>query len=187
MANEDSIETPNKQINFSEQEIKKMLDLFDKKKTIMIPKAEKFEAEAKEGTKNLNNEQGSFSAVAQIYKQKKFIRPPHLIIYSHKNRLQPTAKEYEATLKDINYLQFEPNITVEEFEIAIAALENDVGRGELIPLERANEVLLQIFPDKKQNFKSIYTVSFLLFFISFFVYNFLKNLLIILVLGCSQR
>jgi hypothetical protein len=139
-----------------ESEIKRIFELFDKKKTIIIPKAEKFE----KATQPSSTGEGKFTTHTITYKQTEFIRPKHYIVYSEKNRLEPKGKDYEATVVDLNFLSSEKFfISTEELEKIISALENDVNKGETIPLERAKEIVVNLIPDKKQHVDKICKVS----------------------------
>ena len=139
----------------SEIEIKRIMDLFDKKKTIVIPKVEKLD-------KNPNaaptTGEGNFS-IDLNYKQKLYERPKHYIIYSQKNILEPQGKDYEATIHDMNFLKYENMITLEELEKIISELENDINKGEMIPQDRIREIILRLIPDKKGFVDKIAKVS----------------------------
>jgi hypothetical protein len=131
--------------SISEIEIKRVMDLFDKKKTIVIPKVEKLD-------KNSNvpaaTGEGNFS-IDLNYKQKLYERPKHYIVYSQKNVLEPHGKDYEATIHDMNFLKYENTIIIEELEKVISELENDINKGEMIPQDRIREIIIRIIPDKK--------------------------------------
>jgi len=149
---EPSQESKNEGKSILESEIKRIFELFDKKKTIVIPKAEKFE----KTNQPSSTSEGKFTTHSLAYKQSEFIRPKHFIVYSEKNRLEPKGKDYEATVVDINFLTSEKFfISIEELEKIISALENDVNKGETIPLERAKEVVSNIIPEKKQHIDKI--------------------------------
>jgi hypothetical protein len=139
----------------SEIEIKRIMDLFDKKKTIVIPKVEKLD-------KNPNaaptTGEGNFS-IDLNYKQKLYDRPKHYIIHSQKNILEPQGKDYEATIHDMNFLKYENMITLEELEKIISELENDINKGEMIPQERIREIILRLIPEKKGFVDKIAKVS----------------------------
>jgi hypothetical protein len=129
----------------SEIEIKRVMDLFDKKKTIVIPKVEKLD----KGPNVVSaTGEGNFS-IDPNYKQKLYERPKHCIVYSHKSVLEPNGKDYEATIHDMNFLKYEHSITIEELEKVISELENDINKGEMIPQERIREIILRIIPEKK--------------------------------------
>lgn len=62
-------------------------------------------------------------------------------------------KEYEATVKEIDYIKKnDHNISVDQYEKAIISLENDVDKGEMIPKERAIEVLKKDLVNKEMEF-----------------------------------
>ncbi len=170
-----------------EFEKKRIVELFDKKKTILIPKVEKFEksaisAQSQPTTENQQKQtgEGNFSTLNLSYKPTEFVRPKHYIVYSEKNRLEPKGKDYEATLYDLNFLKFENNfISVEELEKIISALENDINKGEMIPQERIREIILSVIPEKNQYVDKIYKVSYSPIFNNFsFLYNY-KNFILI--------
>lgn len=153
-----------------EQEIKRIMELFDKKKTIIIPGVEKFEKPQEPQQKQ--NGEGKFSTFSVSYKQTEFTRPKHNIVFSERNRLEPKIKDYEASVYDLNFLKYENNIiSVDELERVISALENDINKGEMIPHERAREIIQSIIPDKKQHVEKIYKVSnyFIIFFLNTFI------------------
>ena len=136
-----------------EQEIKKMIDLFDKIKVIIIPKSEKLGSEKVQPAISENN----YSAISN-YSQANFERPKHYILYSEKNRLDITAKDYEPSVYDYNFLKHFDFFKIDELERIIIILENDVNSGEMIPLERAQYLLRQVFPNKEQYFEKVYQV-----------------------------
>lgn len=138
-------------------EIKKIIELFDKKKTIVIPRAEDF---SKKTAPAQSTESGNYSTLNLSYKQTEFVRPKHYVVYSEKNRLEPKEKDYEASTSDINFLTFEKFfISIEQLEKIISALENDINKGEMIPPERAKEIIANIIPDKKDHIDKIYKVN----------------------------
>lgn len=107
------------------------------------------------------------------YKQTEFNRPKHLIVYSEKNRLEPKDKDFEASVSELSFLNFEKHfISKEMFEKIISALENDVNKGEMIPAEHAKEIIGNLIPDKKEYVDKIYKVFFLFFFLfPFFLFE----------------
>ena len=150
-------------------EIKKVIELFDKKKSIVIPKAEDFSK--KNGNEKSNGKKENFSTLELEYKQTEFIMPKHFIVYSEKNRLEPKEIDFEASAPEISFLNFESHfISKEKFEKIISALENDVNKGEMIPAEHAKEIIISLIPDKKEYVDKIYKVNF--FFFLFFILNF---------------
>lgn len=151
-------------INF---EIKKIIELFDKKKSIVIPKAEDFSK--KNGNEKANVKKENFSTLDLEYKQTEFVRPKHLIVYSEKNRLEPKEKDFEASASELSFLNFESHfISKELFEKIISALENDVNKGEMIPAEHAKEIILNLIPEKKEYVEKIYKVFFIFFILFVF-------------------
>lgn len=135
-----------------ETEVKKICELFDKKKTIVIPKVE--------ASGSSNTGEGKFTTHSLEYKQSEFHRPRHYIVYSEKNRLEPQGKDYEATCTDLNFLKYENNfISVDKFEEIISALENDINKGEMIPNERVREIIYGLIPEKKQHIDKLTKVG----------------------------
>jgi len=158
-----------------EFEIRKVIELFDKKKTIVIPRAEDFSIKSAPA---LITESANYSTLNLSYKQTEFVRPKHFIVYSEKNRLEPKEKDYEASISDINFLNFEKFfISIDQLEKIISALENDINKGEMIPPERAKEIIANIIPDKKDHIDKVYKVNliyFALFFkLIFFLFQFI--------------
>ena len=137
-----------------EQEIRKIIDLFDKKKVIIIPKSEKLGSEKVHSAINENN----YSSITN-YAQTKFEQPKHYLLYSEKYRLDHCPKDYEASVYDINFLKHFNYFTVDELEKIIITLENDVNTGEMIPLERAQYLLRPMFGNKEQYFEKVYQVK----------------------------
>jgi hypothetical protein len=135
-----------------ELEINRIVDLFDKKKTIVIPKSENVQAVHNHIIKNNYT-------IETSYKQSEYVRPKHLIVYSCKNSLETKRDEYEATTHDRNFLKYEKNLTLEEIEKVISELENDVNKGEMIPYERIKEIIFKILPDKKSQGDKIAKVN----------------------------
>jgi hypothetical protein len=138
-------------------EIKRIIDLFEKKKTIIIPKTENITGEGN-FTVNLN------------YQQKLFDRPKHLIVYSQKCNLEPTTKDYEATIHDMNFLKYEKNISLDDIERVITDLENDVNKGEMIPYDRIKEIIIRVLPDKKSQADRIAKVSIIYVHVLNYIY-----------------
>jgi hypothetical protein len=173
-----------------EGEIKKIFELFDKKKTIVIPKVEESEKLAAAQSTS----EGKFTTHSVSYKQSEFKRPNNYIVYSEKNRLEPKGKDYEASVIDLNFLKFENNfISSEELEKIISALENDINKGEMIPNERVKEIILSIIPpDKKQHVDKIIRVSKLINILllclshKFLFFIFALKLIIIFNFNCNQ-
>lgn len=152
--------------SIKEAEIKKIIELYDKKRTIIIPKVEE---KTPSGQPSQSSE-GKFSTHTVAYKQTEYVRPKNYIVYSEKNRLEPQGKDYEATTVDMNFLNFEKFfISVEELEKIISALENDINKGEMIPTERVKEIIQSIIPDKKQHIDKIIRVSINSYYFPFYL------------------
>jgi hypothetical protein len=173
------IEKESDQKEIVEQEIKKIIDLFEKKKVIVIPKSEKIISEKVQPTINENN----YTSISN-YSQTNFDRPKHYLLYSERNRLETSIKDYEASVYDINFLKHFNFFSVDELEKIIITLENDVNTGEMIPFERAQYLLRPLFPNKEQYFEKVYQVISLYFPVYHdTLYNFSILLIIQLVLG----
>lgn len=130
-----------------EQEINRVLSLYDKKKSIITPKSINIEKNKKDNpnNKNLPNKFEN----STTYNISEFHRPQGYIIYSEETRKKNHERDYEATRHDVNFLQFEGNfMKLEELETVISKLENDIGTGEQIPPERAKNLIIGLFPDK---------------------------------------
>jgi tRNA/tmRNA/rRNA uracil-C5-methylase (TrmA/RlmC/RlmD family) len=151
------------QKTISDQEIKRIIELFDKKKTIVIPKVEKID---KKENSSIPNGEGKFSII-QNYSQIKFERPKHYIVHSQKNILEPNQKDYEATIHDMNFLKYENSITLDELEKIITELENDINKGEMIPQDRIKEIIIRIIPEKKNHIDKI--IKVIIFTILFYI------------------
>ena len=75
-----------------------------------------------------------------------FKRPNHYIMYSQKTRDEPKI-EYEASIHDINFMTVEKlKIEIKDYEKLIIDIENDIGKGELIPEERIQQIIKEHFP-----------------------------------------
>ena len=75
-----------------------------------------------------------------------FKRPNHYIIYSQKTRDEQKI-EYEASIHDINFMTVEKlKIEIKDYEKLIIDIENDIGKGELIPEERIQQIIKDHFP-----------------------------------------
>lgn len=149
--NEISTSTENLSENeILEQEIKSIKELYEKKKSILIPKTA---CKSSKPGHTINEE----------YSNTFYERPSRYINYGEVKRDENNLKfkQYEATQKEIEYLnKNDPSITVEQYEQAITALENDVDKGEMIPKERAIEVLMTTLQKRDQDtYEKIYEVS----------------------------
>ena len=147
-------------------ELKKILELYDGKKSIIIPKTEKIEKPLNEKNDKTPAQKAPYAAnkfdSGLEYKQNEFIRPEHYIIYSERSRIENHKRDYEASRHDANFLNYENNfMTLEELEIVISTLENDIGHGELIPRERISQLILSIYPDKADYVKKLTDVIFI--------------------------
>ena len=82
------------------------------------------------------------------YNRKEFKRPNHYIIYSEKNRLENSKRDYEGTNIDMNFIVnlVDCSIKFEDLEKIISLLENDIGTGEQIPPERVKELIRENYP-----------------------------------------
>ena len=153
-----------KELNSIETELNKILELYDKKKIIIIPNVEKIDnrnnESNKEKLKKSNSKNSSLEKKELLMKnksdieyiQKEFKRPNHYIIYSEKQRQENLKRDYEATINDINFINFEKGfMKLEELENVISTLENDIGDGEQIPSERVKNIIIDLYP-KYENY-----------------------------------
>ena len=153
-----------KELNSIETELNKILELYDKKKIIIIPNVEKIDnrnnESNKEKLKKSNSKNSSLEKKELLMKnksdieyiQKEFKRPNHYIIYSEKQRQENLKRDYEATINDINFINFEKGfMKLEELEKVISTLENDIGDGEQIPSERVKNIIIDLYP-KYENY-----------------------------------
>jgi hypothetical protein len=141
--------------NQNELEIKRIVELFDGKNTIIIPK-----------TIISNSPIETNFTVDDNYKQRLYERPKHYIIHSHKNSQDLRKINYEATIHDRIFLKYENNLTLEEVEKVISDLENDVNKGEMIPYDRIKDIIIRSLPDKKSQADKLAKVSLILFLIN---------------------
>ena len=75
-----------------------------------------------------------------------FKRPNYYIMYSQKTRDEQKI-EYEASIHDINFMTVEKlKIEIKDYEKLIIDIENDIGKGELIPEERIQQIIKEHFP-----------------------------------------
>ncbi len=49
----------------------------------------------------------------------------------------------------MKFIKYENNITIEELEKVITELENDINKGQMIPMDRIKDVILRVLPDKR--------------------------------------
>ena len=151
------------EITIMESELKKILELYDRKKSIIIPKTEKIYKPLNEKNEKSKTAPSANKFDSGLeYKQNVFIRPEHYLIYSERSRIENHKRDYEASRHDANFLNYENNfMTLEELEIVISTLENDIGHGELIPRERISQLILSIYPDKADYVKKLTDVIFI--------------------------
>ena len=119
-----------------EFEIKNIQELYEKKKSILIPKT-------------ITKSEGPGISESKEYKPTEFTRPETYIIYGETKRIDCRCrfKDYEIFKIDENYLS-KSDITLKshEYEQIIISLEKDVDKGEMIPFERAKHVINSSFP-----------------------------------------
>ena len=160
---ENACQDAKKELYNIENELNKILQLYDKKKIIIIPNSEKIEnnnnnnnINDKEKNKQISNKNGSDKKEENLklkndieYNRKEFKRPNHYIIYSEKNRLENSKRDYEGTNIDMNFIVnlVDCSIKFEDLEKIISILENDIGNGEIIPQERVKELIRENFPN----------------------------------------
>jgi len=131
-----------------EKEIKQINDKYDKRKDVLIPKAEK----------KVEKKDKAGHSISTEYVQTKFERPCTYIIHGEKQREKVfnNQKEFEASIKDLESLKkLEINISLENYEKIIVCLENDVGNGEIIPKDRVVYLIESNFKELKLNEKQI--------------------------------
>ena len=143
-----------KELSNIENDLNKNLELYNKKKIIIIPNAEKIdnynnnnenkenkEKNKKTQNKNLPDKKDLNFKNDIEYNRKEFKRPNHYIIYSERERQENLKRDYEATINDVNFINFEKGfMKLEELEKVISTLENDIGNGEQIPIERVKNL-----------------------------------------------
>lgn len=143
-------------------EIREINALYDKKKSIAIPKTASLSTQVKQ--KEPAKAANTGVTKAEDHVQTLFIRPSHYITYGEKKRAENSQKikEYEATQKEIEYIRKIGFSSNEEhlYEHIITSLENDVDKGEMIPKERAIVVAEKAVPNKdKEFYENIFEVS----------------------------
>ena len=133
-----------------ESDLKKVLNAFDNKKKIQIPKSlliqnNNLNNNDKNEKKNNNKKNTGLNFTLSEYK-----RPDNYIIYSSKERNQIKAKDYEAKYPDYLFLEYNGDfMKIEILEKIISALENSIGRGEKIPDEMAKKIIEENFSKYK--------------------------------------
>ena len=125
--------------------LKKVINHFDNKKKIQIPKTIILENNnLNNNEKNDKKKQNINNSISDIpvYELKEYKRPENYIIYSSKERDQPKSKDYEAKYSDQIFLKYHGNfMKLEILEKIISSLENNIGKGEKIPDEMAKKII----------------------------------------------
>jgi len=157
-----------------DKELKRIIDLFERKKVIVIPKTEVIEK-----SKPIPEQKESNGYSIIEYVQTKFERPRTYVVYNNCERQSGTSeKEYEGNIHDYNFLKRheEFGFSIEELEKMITKLEQDVNDGEMIPLERAEVLLCELLkcnftssPQKKMHFESVYKVIIIILIIIIYI------------------
>lgn len=137
------------EIDMVKNEIKQINDLYDKKRSILIPKTKK--------------KQGPNISLSEEYKPTIFERPSNYIVYGERKKvdIHSKFKEYESNANEIDCMKkIEIPLNAEEYEQIIINLEDDVGKGEMIPRDRAYVVIESKYPNlTKFHMEKIYNVS----------------------------
>ena len=138
-----------------ENDIKKVLNAFDTKKKIQIPKSLNNISINNNNSKNnnldknerkKNNQQSTYIN----FELSEFKRPDSYIIYSSKEREQLNIKDYEAKSADFLFLEYHGDfMKIEELEKIISVLENNIGKSEKIPDEMAKKIIEENFSKYK--------------------------------------
>ena len=144
-----------------ENDIKKVLNAFDNKKKIQIPKSLNNISINNNNSKNnnldknerkKNNQQSTFIN----FELSEFKRPDSYIIYSSKEREQLNIKDYEAKSADFLFLEYHGDfMKIEELEKIISVLENNIGKSEKIPDEMAKKIIEENFSKYKSESEMI--------------------------------
>ncbi len=163
-----------------EKELYKVLEYYDKRKKIEIPKSkiinEKNDKNDKNENKNNNNINNNIiyinenndnkdqnnNAYILNYKLSEYKRPEHYIIYSSKkkNEIDSTKKIYEANEEDKIFLDVRENFTkIEELENIMVDLENNATneKDDKINEENAKKILEKNYGNYKNYFDAIIT------------------------------
>ena len=156
-------EETKKELNNIENELNKILELYDKKKIIIIPNVEKIDIKRNNNDSKLKKPNSKNSEKKELnnknnieYTQKEYKRPNHYIIYSEKERQENLKRDYEATINDVNFINFEKGfMKLEELEKVISTLENDIGNGEQIPIERVKNLIINLYPKYENHVEKI--------------------------------
>ena len=144
-----------------ENDIKKVLNAFDNKKKIKIPKSLNNISINNNNSKNnnldknerkKNNQQSTYIN----FELSEFKRPDSYIIYSSKEREQLNIKDYEAKSADFLFLEYHGDfMKIEELEKIISVLENNIGKSEKIPDEMAKKIIEENFSKYKSESEMI--------------------------------
>ena len=156
-------EETKKELNNIENELNKILELYDKKKIIIIPNVEKIDIIRNNNDSKLKKPNSKNSEKKELnnknnieYTQKEYKRPNHYIIYSERERQENLKRDYEATINDVNFINFEKGfMKLEELEKVISTLENDIGNGEQIPIERVKNLIINLYPKYENHVEKI--------------------------------
>ncbi len=156
-------EETKKELNNIENELNKILELYDKKKIIIIPNVEKIDIKRNNNDSKLKKQNSKNSEKKELnnknnieYSQKEYQRPNHYIIYSERERQENLKRDYEATINDVNFINFEKGfMKLEELEKVISTLENDIGNGEQIPIERVKNLIINLYPKYENHVEKI--------------------------------
>lgn len=150
-----------------EREIEHVLGLYDKKKTIIIPKIETIENNKND--KNLKtkiNNVNQYNNVYNTYTLTEYSRPLGYVIYSEERRKKNHLIEYEASIHDYNFLKCENFfISLEKLEEIITALENKIehkDQVDAITKDSAKKIILEVMhdnPDKEKHYEKIINVN----------------------------
>ena len=145
-----------KELEKFESDLNKVIQHFDNRKKIIIPKSLMFDNNKL--NHNLNEKRNKkkqninkINSDLPVYELKEYKRPAHYIIYSSKERDQLKAKDYEAKYPDQIFLNFHGDfMKLEVLEAIISTLENNIGKGDKIPDEMAKKII----EDKFSKYKS---------------------------------
>ena len=152
------------ELNNIEKDLNKVLEYYDKRKKIQIPKGKISEKNGNnlyinnniiyknDSNENANSNNDEYKL---NYTLKEYQRPNNYIIYSslQRNKINATKKEYEAKEADFMFLNIRGNfMKIEDLENIIADLENNVvnNKDDKIDVEKAK----QIIETKYSNYKN---------------------------------
>lgn len=132
------------------EEIKQINDLYDKKKSILIPKTN---VKPQQPTEIQNAHANSTL----------FKRPLNYIVYGDRKRKDDSEfiRDYEIDHNEVNHLKISNlPITSDDYEKIIIALEDDIGKGEMIPKERGFNIMKELYPKlNDSHLENIFKVS----------------------------